>query len=69
MLPKLLKGRFDDSMDLAHGILSGRGERAEVRGIASYALDGEIFAADPALPLEFTAGRCAQGAAVPSSLT
>jgi hypothetical protein len=56
MLPKLLKGRFDQSMDLAHGILSGRGERAAVKGLASYALDGEIFAVDPALPVEFTAG-------------
>jgi hypothetical protein len=56
MLPKLLKGRFDDSMGLAHGILSGRGERAEVRGLSGYALDGEMFAVDPALPVEFTAG-------------
>jgi hypothetical protein len=56
ILPRLLKGRFDDSMDLGRGILSGRGQRAEVRGLASYALDGEIFPADPALPLEFTAG-------------
>lgn len=56
MLPALLKGRFDDTMDLAHGVLSGRGERAELQGISSYALDGEFFAADPALPLVFTAG-------------
>jgi hypothetical protein len=56
MLPRLLKGRFDDTMDLAHGILSGRGGRAEVQGLASYALDGEIFPVDPALPVEFTAG-------------
>jgi hypothetical protein len=56
MLPKLLKGRFDDSMGLAHGILSGRGERAEIQGLAGYALDGELYSADPALPLVFTAG-------------
>jgi Diacylglycerol kinase catalytic domain len=56
MLPALLKGRFTAGMDPAHGVLSGRGERAELRGIASYVLDGEIFAADPALPLEFAPG-------------
>lgn len=56
VLPKLLKGRFDASMDLAHGILSGRGGRAELRGLDGYALDGEMFPADPVLPLEFTAG-------------
>lgn len=55
-LPALLKGRFREDMDLAHGFLSGRGERAELRGLASYALDGEIFEADPRLPLVFTAG-------------
>ncbi len=56
MLPKLLKGRFDESMDLAHGILSGRGARASVQGLDGYALDGELFSADPLLPLEFSAG-------------
>lgn len=57
MVPALLKGRFTEEMDLAQGVLSGRAERAEVQGIASYALDGEIFPADPAQPVVFTAGR------------
>jgi Diacylglycerol kinase catalytic domain len=56
MLPRLLKGRFDASMDVAQGILSGRTERVELQGVAAYALDGELFSADPALPLVFTAG-------------
>ena len=56
MLPRLLKGRFDASMDVAQGILSGRSERVELQGVAGYALDGELFSADPALPLVFTAG-------------
>jgi len=56
MLPKLLKGRFDANMDVAQGILSGRSERVELQGVAAYALDGELFSADPALPLVFTAG-------------
>jgi hypothetical protein len=57
MMPALLKGRFTEEMDLAHGVLSGRAERAQVQGITSFALDGEIFTADPALPVVFTAGR------------
>jgi hypothetical protein len=55
-LPAIIKGRFDNNMDLAQGFLSGRGERAELLGVTGYALDGEIFAADPAQPLVFTAG-------------
>jgi len=55
-LPALLRGRFDDNMDLAHGFLSGRGETAEVRGISGYALDGETFECNQALPVEFAAG-------------
>jgi len=56
MVPALLKGRFDDAMDPAHGVLSGRGERAELLGIDGFALDGELFSADPALPLVLAAG-------------
>jgi hypothetical protein len=56
ILPALLKGRFSTRMDSAHGILSGRGERVELQGVAGFALDGELFSADPALPLLFTAG-------------
>lgn len=55
-VPAMLRGRFRQDMDLAHGYLSGRAARAELLGIAGYALDGEIFAADPALPLEFSTG-------------
>lgn len=55
-LPKIFRGRFDHDMDLAHGFLSGRGGRAEVTGLSGYALDGEIHAADPALPLQLSAG-------------
>jgi hypothetical protein len=55
-LPKIFRGRFDHDMDLAHGFLSGRGMQAEVTGISGYALDGEIHAADPGLPLMLSAG-------------
>jgi hypothetical protein len=55
-LPAIFKGRFGDDMDLAHGFLSGRGEQAEVRGIDGFALDGQVFAADPATPLVLSAG-------------
>ncbi len=55
-LPAIFRGRFDDNMDVAQGILSGRGERAELLGISGYALDGEIFAADPAKLLVLSAG-------------
>jgi hypothetical protein len=43
-------------MDIAHGILSGRGERAELTGVTDFALDGELFSADPALPVTLSAG-------------
>jgi hypothetical protein len=55
-VPALLKGRFDDTLDQAHGFLSGRSERAEVQGIDGYALDGELFKADPAIALVLAAG-------------
>jgi len=55
-VPAIFRGRFNDNMDLAHGILSGRGERGELHGVSAYALDGELVAADPATPLVFTAG-------------
>jgi hypothetical protein len=55
-VPAMIRGRFSQDMDLAHGYLSGRAARAELLGVAGYALDGEIFAADPALPLELSAG-------------
>lgn len=55
-LPAMMKGRFDQDMDLAQGILSGRGERGELLGVNAYALDGELYDADPAVPLVLTAG-------------
>jgi hypothetical protein len=55
-LPAITRGRFDHDMDLAHGFLSGRGERAELHGLRGYALDGEVHAADPATPLMLSAG-------------
>lgn len=56
-LPAILRGRFDEDMDVAHGFLSGRADQVTLRGIAGYALDGELFTADPALPLTLSAGR------------
>jgi hypothetical protein len=55
-LPAIFRGRFGHDMDHAHGFLSGRSGQAEVTGISGYALDGEIHAADPATPLQFSAG-------------
>lgn len=52
----IIRGQFSDEMNVTNGILSGRGERAELQGITAYALDGELFEADPALPLVFTPG-------------
>jgi hypothetical protein len=52
----MLKGQFNDDMNLAHGILSGRGERGELLGVTAYALDGELYDADPATPLVLRAG-------------
>jgi diacylglycerol kinase family enzyme len=54
--PAMLRGRFSSSMDQQHGYLSGRCSTAEVLGIDRYALDGETFAADPALPLRIEPG-------------
>jgi hypothetical protein len=55
-LPAMIRGRFDDNMDPAQGILSGRGERGELLGVTAYALDGELYDADPAVPLLLSAG-------------
>jgi diacylglycerol kinase (ATP) len=55
-LPAILRGRFDERMDAAAGYLSGRGEQVELRGVSGYALDGEIFRTDPALPLVLSPG-------------
>jgi hypothetical protein len=55
-LPALLGGRFDPSMDVEQGYLSGRCAAARICGISGYALDGESFATDPAVPLEIAPG-------------
>lgn len=55
-LPALIRGRFNEGMDLAHGFLSGRGESAEVCGVGAWSIDGETFAADPVLPITFSPG-------------
>lgn len=55
-LPAMLKGRFDERMDMAGGYLSGACEHAELRGLTGYALDGECFAADPSRPLYLRPG-------------
>jgi hypothetical protein len=57
MLPALIRGRFNTDQDVDCGILSGRTDRVELQGIASFALDGELFSVDPALPVVLTAGR------------
>jgi diacylglycerol kinase family enzyme len=57
LLPALIRGRFDQDRDTRRGILSSRTDRVELRGIDRYALDGELFSVDPALPLVLTAGQ------------
>ncbi|MET0987150.1 MAG: diacylglycerol kinase family protein [Steroidobacteraceae bacterium] len=62
-LPTLLAGRFDSQMNSHNGYLSGRFDRLEVLGLASYALDGEMFDVDPTKPVIFRGGqtiRCLQ---------
>lgn len=55
-LPRMLTGRFDESMSVAQGYLSGRCHDASVEGMAGYSLDGEPYDADPALPLHIATG-------------
>lgn len=55
-LPGVVKGRFDDSMNVAGGYLSGRGEAALIGGMSRYALDGELFDVDPMKPLHILPG-------------
>lgn len=57
LAPAILRGRFGRGMDARHGVLSGRGSAVHLQGIAAYALDGELFSADPARPLVLSAGR------------
>ncbi len=56
-LPRMLRGDFDDhTMGLAQGYLSGHCESASIDGLSAYSLDGEPMDADPAQPLELSAG-------------
>lgn len=55
-LPAMFKGRFDEHMTPQNGYLSGRFADAEVLGLDGYALDGELFATDPARPVRFGSG-------------
>ena len=55
-LPRLVTGRYNASMTTAAGYLSGRSARVEISGLDGYTLDGEEYAADPTLPVVWTAG-------------
>jgi hypothetical protein len=55
-LPGMFKGSFGADMTLRQGYLSGRFESVEVTGMDGYALDGELFAADPARPVRLSGG-------------
>lgn len=55
-LPRLLTGRFSNTMTVADGYLSGGCERAEITGLSGYSLDGEAFDTDPARPVLFRRG-------------
>jgi len=55
-LPRILTGRFGPGMGTEQGYLSGRFERVSVTGLSGYALDGEEYDTDPALPVTFSAG-------------
>lgn len=55
-LPRLLTGRFSERMDVEQGYLSGRCERVEVHGLATYTMDGEKFDTDPTRPVVIRSG-------------
>lgn len=55
-LPAMFKGRFGDDMNQVNGYLSGRFADVEVLGLDGYALDGELFSADPSRPVRFSTG-------------
>lgn len=53
-LPGLLMGRFKADMNLQTGNLSGRYDRVALRGLESYALDGEMYDTDSTQPVVFS---------------
>jgi hypothetical protein len=55
-LPRLLTGRYSESMNLDNGYLSGSCERLQITGLGGYSLDGEKFDTDPARPVAVTRG-------------
>ncbi len=50
-LPRLVTGRYSESMNIRSGYLSGRCNGFVVRGLDAYTLDGQSFHADPARPV------------------
>jgi diacylglycerol kinase family enzyme len=56
LLPRLLTGRYLNSMSADRGYLSGRCDSVRVDGLAGYSLDGEAFDTDPSRPVVITAG-------------
>ncbi len=57
LLPAILRGRFGAELGVERGVLSGRGRDVQLLGVDAYALDGELFSADPARPLVLSVGR------------
>ena len=55
-LPRLLTGRYTPAMNADNGYLSGRCDRVQIGGLATYMLDGEPFDADPSQPVTLSAG-------------
>jgi hypothetical protein len=55
-LPAMFKGHFGDNMTLQQGYLSGRFTAVEITGMSGYALDGELFTADPGRPVRLSGG-------------
>jgi len=56
LLPRLLTGRYLNSMSTDKGYLSGRCDSVRVDGLAGYSLDGEAFDTDPSRPVLISAG-------------
>jgi hypothetical protein len=55
-LPRVLTGHFTADMRPEQGYLSGRFERVEILGLASFSLDGEMFEPDHQRPVIIQAG-------------
>lgn len=46
-VPRLARGRYHPAMSPEHGYLSGRTQRIEIRGLASFCLDGQEYSLAP----------------------